>query len=405
MLTFSSVLQDISKNLRKSSISISMAAVLIMTGNSSTVAFPRLAPQGKIYVLLIAIQDYKKLQRVPYAANDIKSVQHKFEEKLKFYTTQKFDVNGKSGQMLVLSTENKDEQQTPTCINILETFNQLNFILQPQDTLIVYWTGHGQEYDNKHFLLTSDTNLASGPLRDRTTVTIDALKNSLYKVIVHRFIFFIDTCRTDPNIKSGDTPNPLNDDFTRGAGTLAKEIAQNGEYAILWACRSKQAAYPYSDANNGAFTYFVLQAIDQVKPLTMQNIARYVESHVKDWSIKRASAINHATKFEDLQEPWLDVGSGSGTIPLGDDSDLRLSLTVKTNVPATITIDNHEVKDGVYSAYGEKKRVKVVTGAPGYATETQFVTLEAGEPQELQVNLEPTRPAAGSAPTHLSSKK
>lgn len=375
---------------------------------------------GKTYVVIIAVENYKTLVGVKFANNDARGFLDKLQKKFGFYPVEKFHSGGKSGQMLLFTTDNNVENLKPTSTNILTTFTELNGILKPEDTLIIYWAGHGQEFQGKPYLLTMDADLSTEPFRERTTITIPDLEKSLKTVKIHRLLGFIDACRSDPRPNSGDKPNPLAQKFVEEIATYATELVQprgvgtdskkqqvdKGVFAILWAYKPKQSAWPDENAHHGSFTNYLLRALDELpqEKLTMENIETYVHGNVKDWSVKRAKLAGENGFFEDLQEPWLQYGSGK--IRHDEVPTRRVALKISVNVEgATILVDGQEVKNGRYEVDIKKSQAKtqvtVVVQKEGYKSKTEIVTIDS-DTQDLSVNLEPIPTVAA---TFLSGMK
>lgn len=291
---------------------------------------------GKTYVVLIGVEKYNKptIPEVQFANADVHAVEHEFETLFKFYPVLPplkpdnkqpspnpskspvlplLNKDGKSGQMIVMTTDSQNALLEPTSQNIMDVLEALRGVLTKDDTLIIFWAGHGREQAGNYYLWTMDAYPTSLVRLQSTTITLETVKSLLGGIQIGSLILFIDSCRDDPEPGRGQSPNNSTEPFVSRVGTFAKDLTYSGNYAVLFACNKNQRAYPDPDHKHGIFTYYLLEAIRAGKR-SIREIADYVRPKVNDWSVKRAKTTQKIQnpQEKDLQTPILNsVGAGN----------------------------------------------------------------------------------------------
>lgn len=251
---------------------------------------------GKTYFILIGVENFasKEINPVTFANNDVRGMADTLQAKLKCRQVDHFDKQRPSGQMIVMSTDKPEPGQPrktiePTATNIVKIFSSLNGVLEPDDTLVVYWAGHAIAQDENQeevILYTADTDLTSPLSLTKSSIKLGEMKASLAKPIKNA-IFFVDACRTVPHATRGaGDGTPSADAIRGGTGTLAKSFVGSGNYAVLFACDKGQSAYPDSMLQHGAYTFYLIDALNK-DMFSIQEIARHVRTKVGQWSEER----------------------------------------------------------------------------------------------------------------------
>lgn len=204
-----------------------------------------------------------------------------------------------------LFTGDQTGSQAPTRTNLAFRFDYLIRTMGPQDTLVVYFAGHGLEMDGQSFLLTSEADA-----RSLLTLQQSALHaRDLYGWISHsqanQVLLLVDACRNDPVMGRGTGQNEMSANLARDL-TLVRDTPPSApttpaSYATLFACSAGQRSYEWSDKGHGFFTYYLVQGLQggaagQDGTVTLQSLSSYVQREVSDasdrWALQK-------------QMPWL----------------------------------------------------------------------------------------------------
>ena len=135
-------------------------------------------------------------------------------------------------------------EDTPTAANILDALGELLRQSKPNDTILLFVSGHGFNEGQSYRFLATDAAFSGGALRNSTVVpwvnfqeTIEAVKG--------RRILFLDTCH------SGNSYNQR-----LGNDSYAANII------VYSAARWDQEALERSDLGHGLFTYAVVEGVN-----------------------------------------------------------------------------------------------------------------------------------------------
>lgn len=169
--------------------------------------------------------------------------------------------------------------------------------LQSGDTLVVYFAGHGVEFEGQNFLLASDVTFAPGQPAVTKAAALDlqrmfqdlaAKQQELGDVVG---IFFIDACRENPTVQTATAVDQngvksvvLKDEaFARGGSTLEKGLAPvvpPGEMFVMYSAGIGQTA---SDEGQDGHSLFASEFLKLLKaPVALSTMAQTLQSAVYD---------------------------------------------------------------------------------------------------------------------------
>jgi Caspase domain len=143
------------------------------------------------WAIVIGVSEYIGMEPLPYAKRDAHAMQKFFTEDVKFdqvfyFTDESPDITLAEG--ITLSTQ-------PTFTD-LKYFFQTRFatpFLQPDDTLWLFFSGHGWHYGNQDYLLPSDANPEQP---ESTAIAIDDIADCLKNSGTERIVMLLDACHT-----------------------------------------------------------------------------------------------------------------------------------------------------------------------------------------------------------------
>ncbi len=207
---------------------------------------------------------------------------------------------------IFLFTGDQKGAMAPTRTNLAFRFDYLIRTMGPNDTLVVYFAGHGLEMDGQSFLLTSEADARSLLTLQQSALHARDLYGWISQSKANQVLLLVDACRNDPVSGRGDDQNKMSENMARDL-TLVRTTASApvnptpASYATLFACSSGQRSYEWSDKGHGFFTFYLVQGLSGAAAgtdgrVTLQSLVSYVQNEVSDasnrWALKQ-------------QMPWL----------------------------------------------------------------------------------------------------
>jgi hypothetical protein len=220
-------------------------ATLTITGADS------LKRAGSLYILAAAVNKYANSQfDLRYAVADADD----------FALEMKNQVSKLNRYERVEIIPLRDAGATKA--NFLGALSKLAARIQPEDTIVVYFAGHGVAHQNQFYLIPHDLGYAGDRKQISSTGLQTILANSISDRELERgfegidagqFLFVIDACNSGQALEAEERRRgPMN---SRGLAQLAYE---KGIY-ILTAAQSYQAALEPSELQHGLLTYALVE--------------------------------------------------------------------------------------------------------------------------------------------------
>lgn len=220
-------------------------AALVVTGDET------LRRKGKIYLLAIGINAYANTQyNLKYAVADATEFSAEIKRQIaKLPSNERVEI---------ISLTNKEA----TKANIMQRLNALAAVSQPEDTVVVYFAGHGTAQRNQFFLIPHDLGY-KGSRKELTETGLQSilthsvsdreLEAAFEKIDAGQFLLVIDACNSGQALEAEEKRRgPMN---SKGLAQLAYE---KGMY-ILTAAQSYQAAMEASRLGHGYLTYALVE--------------------------------------------------------------------------------------------------------------------------------------------------
>lgn len=215
------------------------------------------------FVVVYANEDYKRLEKVPYAKQDGKV----FAE----YCVKTLGIPKENIHVVENATLNEMQSEIYWLSQVCDAFNG-------NAKVIVYYSGHGipSENEKSAYLLPVDgdgTRVESGYKLDDLYSSIEKLSSSMVCV-------FIDACFSGMR-KDGEALVPA-----RGVALKAKPSTPQGNMVVFSAAQGDETAYPNNDEQHGMFTYYLLKKLQETKgDVTLQDLGNYITTNVRQQSI------------------------------------------------------------------------------------------------------------------------
>ena len=215
------------------------------------------------FALIIGNENYKKVEKVAYAANDAKV----FAE----YCTKTLGLPQSNITMLT-------DASFGDMLSALNRVKQIAEVYNGDVRIIFYYAGHGVPNESSHdaFLLPVD---ADGSITDVCMAT-SKLYSELSSMNARQVLVFMDACFSGAQRGSGMLAS------ARGVALRANTERPRGNMVVFSAATGDQTAYPYEEKGHGLFTYFLLKKLRDTRGnVTLGELGDYVSTEVSRQSV------------------------------------------------------------------------------------------------------------------------
>ena len=196
-------------------------------------------------------------------------------------TREQLIAGGFDPARIRLLTDNTDEK--PTRANILTALKAMADATEPDDLLLFYYSGHGDEAGGESYLVARDGRHL---VLSDTAVPVMRIKQIMDAAPARAKVILLDACHSGADIgKKG--PQPMTQEF------IARVFEQAEGMAILASCKQGQLSYEWRAQERSVFTHYLLEALkgeadrDGKGFVTVQDASRHVTNGVKLWASQR----------------------------------------------------------------------------------------------------------------------
>jgi hypothetical protein len=196
-------------------------------------------------------------------------------------TREQLIAGGFDPARIRLLTDNTEEK--PTRANILAALKSVADATEPDDLLLFYYSGHGDETGGESYLVARDgRHLVLGD----TAVSVTRVKQIVDAAPARAKVILFDACHSGANIGQKG-PTPMTQEFIRRVFEQAEGMA------ILASCKQGQYSYEWGMQEGSVFTHYLLDALkgdadrDEKGFVTVQDASRHVTDGVKLWASQR----------------------------------------------------------------------------------------------------------------------
>jgi len=367
----------------------------LLISGLTALAFPLTAlsaQQGKSFALLIGVEQYDSpdIARLNFAVTDVTAVGTALRESLGFATVR------------LLTSDTTDARLKPTNVNVFKALDNLATEIGPEDTFVLYFSGHGFSKEGQNFLGSINADPSSVETLSISSVPVATLQSKLKKIKAKQVILIMDACRNDPEAGKGEGDNKLTSDFAKTLGVVARAGGGEGSAsAVLFACSEGERAFEEPSFGHSVFTKFLLEGLSgKAASLSLEDVTAYTAGEVKKWAKERGKkqtpdyARNGTGKLVFSSK----VIAAAEPAPIVEAArvakkSFRASLVFK-NAPAgsVIKVNGAVVSGGSYGedlTESESKSVSVLITARGFKADGGEVVIKRGVVSEYDVRLEP----------------
>ncbi len=293
--------------------------------------------QGNRWALIIGVNKYddSEINSLRYAVNDAKALY----EVLVHPDKGRFEPE----RVRLLTSDTTDKRLRPTKGNILQALNKwLARNVKKEDTVLIFFSGHGYVDEDRKYLLPIDTDIFYVPAyaidNQEFIEGIDRLK-------AEKIITLLDSCHSGGVSRTGKgVGDVLPDDFYN-------EFEKAKGRVTLASCSGNEQSFEWPEKEHGVFTYYLLEALNGAankqrdSAVTFDEVVEYVQENVSDWAEKYKNG---------KQNPRWHMESGFGKIALTYD------------LATGFAIVSEKIKEKLYSYLGtgpDKLSLKEVADA------------------------------------------
>lgn len=382
-----------------------VTAILLLATLITLPVMQASAQNGRRWALVIGIEDYQYLPTLSFAIKDANLV----ADTLVGY------AGFPAENVVVMTSAPNSGKYYANNRNIILQLDRLSREIQPGDTFVLYFSGHGFSFEGRQFLATVETDNSSLARIEVSSLPLELLERMLKRVKPSQFIFLVDACRNHPGAaQPGFRQTPAMKSGIVERASREDSVTRSG---ILFSCG--EGEYSWEDPEKGfsLFSYYLVEYLrSQTGRITMADLGAYVKQKVRERTrsnpplqeqnpvvvAQRAAEIVIAEADRVIQ-PARRSGGVIQEVPT------TARLEIKTNpAGAAIIIDGQEVSGKLTPAtievplgVDEKRDVEVGLRINGYDDIFFLVPLERGRQRSLNLNLKLSKRPSREVQMHV----
>jgi WD40 repeat protein len=242
---------------------------------------------GDSYAFLVGVMQYDKTQfnSLQFSENDVTALSEQLQKV------------GFSKDNIVLMTQTsgaKDTRYLPTKANISKQFGVLLKELQPEDTVLVVFSGHGVQFknDSTHYFCPADAILAD----KSSLISVNQMYSTLSSekwCRAQNKLLIVDACRNDPVSALSRSAGGAKGIDLEPIGV--KRTAPPKGLAAIYSCRENEMSWEHPELKHGVFLYHVIQAfggqgdLDKDGELSLQELTQFTVKNTQRFVRKEFS--------------------------------------------------------------------------------------------------------------------
>lgn len=225
------------------------------------------------WAVLVGASTYDFHPSLKYSATDATGFARALETKLGFDRKR----------MVVLADSDDSVDFKPTRRDIFHTFGLLanvdsDFYLEKEldpigedDLFVFYFSGHGIRCGRYEYLLPVESSKYS---ITETSVPMEAIVGRIEKLPCRHKVLFLDACRDELYRDEGAKS------ISGRKGIGQPTVVDREGLATFYSCDPGQRSYEIEKLEHGAFTYCLLEAIEQPDINTLEELDKFLKSRV-----------------------------------------------------------------------------------------------------------------------------
>ncbi len=304
-------------------------------------------PEASKWAILIGIDQYhESLGALKYAARDCRRLAE----------VLKSDAGGYASDRVLILADDEATDQRPTYANIHSWL--ASWLAQPEDddTVFVFFAGHGREMSGKCYLVPGDATLQTLHV---TGIPVPYVQELLDRCRARQKILVLDACHSGAG----------RDVVTMSAGMLDDIAAAKGIYTIT-SCDAAELSHEWAEKGHGVFSYYLAEALAGSCPfdldgrLTLDGVYEWTHARVREWA--RAHRAQQTPKrvckgTGQIILNRLETNENILDVPVSDEESEAISgvdrLLESKGIDAAIAYAR-EVADRLPLSYAVRKRIR-----------------------------------------------
>ena len=240
--------------------------------------------KSKRWALIIGISQYERkddINPLRFAVNDATAIRDALIDPI----TGTF----LNDHVLLLADTAQDK---PTRSNILEKLAVFESQIQPEDTLLIFFSGHGYPKGREVYLLPQDVRLN---LLQDTAIPLTVWNERVAQIPARTKIIILDACHSGGVEKGKGGTGEMSSQFEQF-------IAPPSGQATLSSSKRNQTSYEDEESKHGVFTRYLLDTLkgdsddNDDGVITLNEASNYVEQRVRAWGVQEGK----------MQTPYLE---------------------------------------------------------------------------------------------------
>lgn len=198
--------------------------------------------------------------QIEYTVNDAKMLHENLINK---------DLIGYPEDNVLLRTEKQATRN-----GILEAFDELREKADEDSTILLYYSGHGGKYSDKHKFFLQPSDMTADTIEE-TMITAEELKEKINTLPSNKLVLFLDCCHAEGLVQSG----------IQGLYGMAQKLNDDHGIWIMASCQDNEKSYGTGD--HSFFTQALLDVLagKHTKPFTdpeisMMDVVEYIFNEV-----------------------------------------------------------------------------------------------------------------------------
>lgn len=238
-------------------------------GEGTSAGSERVYGTGNRWAVLVGVNEYEDNANYGSLQVCVKDVQA---------IRRQLTIGGFEPARIRLLTD--DMPELPTRENILVALKALADATEPDDLLLFYFSGHGDEDGGESYLVARNGRRV---VLSDTAVRMSRVMEIMEEAPARAKVIILDACHSGADI-GGKGPKPMSEEFIRRVFEQAEGLA------ILASCKQGQLSYEWRVRERSVFSHFLLEALaresdrDEKGFVTVQDVNRHVANGVKLWA-------------------------------------------------------------------------------------------------------------------------
>ncbi|MCY7323671.1 MAG: caspase family protein [Phormidesmis sp. CAN_BIN36] len=207
--------------------------------------------QAKLWILLVGVNHYQDshLPSLQYPALDCQGLADALTEATQEFPQREICIHHDFGV------------NVPQLASVRQTLQQMVTDAQPQDTVLVYFSGHGvlDDRTQQAVLCLADTQ------KDRlleTGFAVAELLNLLGQCAARQQVIWLDACHSGGmTLRSARGQSILSNPTAQMMNVLGQRAAQSQGFYALLSCDRAQQSWEFPELGHGVFTYFLMRGL------------------------------------------------------------------------------------------------------------------------------------------------